>query len=446
MKKIIHNYSRGLTAAITVLVSCTGAANAAVEQNKGTNAIAFSEQRGDNSANLVLSTLDLALMDPVERDTMLASLETQFGKPKVWASRAARSTSKSVFGFARDGSKEKYGVRLRARELPPVFNSDVSSTPSADNVRASEQIASASLLGVSRSEALTWSAHQDDYLGDGSQAVNFREDRKDKWMNQGFNYKLAFKEMPNPWYSPNWYGFSIKVKPGADIAGRFEYNQWWYRPQVYTTWTHQLMDTNAWTRDVTGGASLGVRANNQLIISWGHDWPLAWAGYWGIGMEASVAVGAWPTAGVQMASKNTNSEEDALAINFLFSPYVEAQGTAWIGNTEHKVSDDDTHDEESHKLIAGARGQIVFQGTAGLGIGWKCWDYDWYNDKWNNDMKNNVQLGAAKADGKVVARGELRWGPVVFQEGYQIWAGSKQGSIKSVWKRERNLHLFDLLL
>jgi hypothetical protein len=134
MKNLTHNHRRVIKAAIAVLVSCTGAANATVEQNKGTNAIAFSEQRGDSSANLVLSTLDLAIMDPVERDTMLASLETQFGKPKVWASRAARSTSKSVFGFARDGSKEKYGVRLRARTAVPIFNSLLSQVHPAEKV------------------------------------------------------------------------------------------------------------------------------------------------------------------------------------------------------------------------------------------------------------------------------------------------------------------------
>jgi hypothetical protein len=299
---------------------------------------------------------------------------------------------------------------------------------------------------VSRSEALTWTANQDDYLGDGFRAVSFRQDRKDKWMNEGFNYKLAFKELPDPWYSPTWNGFSVKFKPQADFAGRFEYNQWWFRPQVYTVFTNQLVDTRYWTRDVTGGASLGLRMYNTLILSWGHDWNLAWAGYWGIGLEASVGIGAWPIAGVQMASKNTNNEEDALAVNFLFSVFVEAQGTVWIGNTEHKERDDDTNNEESHKLIAGARAQIVFQGTAGTGIGWKCWEYDWYNDKWNNDMTHNVQIGAWKADGKVVARAELRWGPVVFQEGYQIWAGQKSGSVKNIYRRSENLHGLDLLL
>jgi hypothetical protein len=52
MKKLIQNNPRGLTAAIAVLACFTGAAHATVEENKGTNAIAFSEQRGDRSANL----------------------------------------------------------------------------------------------------------------------------------------------------------------------------------------------------------------------------------------------------------------------------------------------------------------------------------------------------------------------------------------------------------
>jgi hypothetical protein len=384
------------------------------------------------------------MMAPEERDTMLASLEAQFGKPKVWASRAARSTSKSVFAFGRDGQKEKYGVRLRARELPPVFNSDVSSTPSADNVRASEQIASASLLGVSRSEALTWTANQDDYLGNGTRAPGFRQDRTDKWINAGFNYKLQFKEQGDPWYSPTWYGFSFKVKPQADIAGRCEYTQWWYRPQQWTPRGNS--DRSDWTRDITGSAGVGVRFNTAFILSWGFDWSIPWVGYWGIGAEASATFGAWPSAGMQMASKNTNSEEDSMAVNFYVQAYTEAQGTVWIGNTAQKNGDDDTVNEESHKLIAGARCQIVFQGTVGIGLGYKCREYDWYNDKWNNVMNHTAQIGATKADGKLVARAELRWDPVTFQNGYQIWAGSKTGAIRDPSTSDGNNHALDLLL
>jgi hypothetical protein len=436
MKKLIHNHPRGLTAAIAVLVCCTGAARATVEQNKGTNAIAFSEERGDRSANLVLSTLDLAMMDPVERDNMLASLETQYGKPKAWASRAARATSKSVFGFGRDGEKEKNGVRLRARELPPVFNSEVSNTLPADNARVSEQIASASLLGVSRSEVLTWSANQDRYSGDGPTADSFRYDSNNKWANEGLNYKLQFG---NGIYSPTWYGFSIKVKPGADIAGRLEYNQWWYKA------LKNGRDLG-WTRDVTGSGSVGCRVNCAAILSWGHDWNLAWAGHWGIGAEANCTLGLWASFNVNMNSSNTKAGDDTLSAGASVGPYVEAQGTAWIGKTEHKNADDDTWNSESHKLVNGARAQIVFQGTATVGLASTIRDKDWYNDKWNNDMTSEGNVGNTRANGKLVARAEFRWGPVTFQQGYQIWSGTKENSGWVQGRSAENYSATDALL
>jgi hypothetical protein len=168
--------------------------------------------------------------------------------------------------------------------------------------------------------------------------------------------------------------------------------------------------------------------NVSLILSWGHDWNLAWAGYWGMGAEASISIGLWPSLGAAMYSTNTSNFEDAFAINSDVNPYVEAQGTVWIGRTEHKERDDDIWNSESHKLVAGARGQIVFQGRAGVGFGYKCTEYDWYNDKWNNSMRNAAQAGNTRADGKLVARAELRWGSVTFQNGYQIWSGNKQNN------------------
>ena len=437
MKKLTHNHPRGLIAAIAVLVSCAGAARAAIDLNNGTNAIAFTEQRGERTANLVLSTLDLAIMDPVERDNMLASLETQYGKPKVWASTAARDTSKSVFGFGRDGSKEKYGVRLRARQAMPIFNSLLSQVAPAEKVpSAIGEIASAGLLGVERSEALTWTANQDDYTGDGRVATGFGHWGSNKWINTGFNYKLDFGD---GLYTPTWYGFSIKAKVAADVAGRFAYNQEWYSASSGSN--HM-----AYTRDVNSAASLGVRVTPSLTLSWGHDWNLGWAGYWGLGAEVTIPVGVWPSCGVTMISSNTKSDADFLAINGTFSVYVEAQGSVWIGKTEHTSRDDDMWNPESHKLVAGARAQIVFQGTAGLGIGYKVREYDWYNDKWSNVMRHNAQIANGTADGKLVARAELRWGPVVFQNGYLIWQGSKSNDGIPTKTYDHNNQGLDLLL
>jgi hypothetical protein len=402
-----------------------------------TNFIAFCESRGDRAANLVLSTLDLAMMDPFECENLLSSLETQFGKPKVWASRAARTTSGSVFGFARDGQKEKYGVRLRARKVAPVFGPDLAQIVPAEKAPAAAgQIESPDLLGVHRSEVLTWTADQDYYLNDGWGADRFDYNSNNKWLNSGMNYKLEFGDGI---YTPTWYGFSIKGKVAADLAGRFEYNQWWY-----TAWRGGR--NRGWTRDVTGGASVGARVNIAATLSWGHDWNLGWAGYWGIGAEATLPIGLWPSVNTSMNSSNTRAEADRLSVDISVGPYVEAQGTVWLGRTEHKDRDDDIWNSESHKLVSGVRGQIVFQGTATIGAGYTCEEKDWFNDAYNNDMTHKAKLGNTRANGKLVARGEIRWGPVVFQNGWQIWAGEKtnNGWVPKTWNS--NSRGLDLLL
>jgi hypothetical protein len=446
MKKLYRNHRRVFTAAIAVLACCTGSAHATVEQNKGTNAIAFSEQRGDKTANLVLSRLDLAMMDPVERDNMLASLETQYGKPKAWASRAGRSTSTSVFGFGRDGEKEKYGVRLRARQAMPSFSSELSQVVPAEKVPAAlGKMASADLLRVERSEVLTWRANQDDYLGNGN-AYSFRLDHQNRWLNPGFNYKLNFGD---GLYFPIYNGVEFKIKTDADVAGRLGYRQWWYKPQVHTNFTNMLVDKGDWTRDVTGNAKVGGRASISFIVMWGHDWNLAWAGYWGLGAEISVAFGVWQNFHVNMVSTNTKSNVNTFTAGSRLQAYVEAQpGSVWIGNTEHKKRENDwsLFDRESHKLIHGAKAQIVFVGTAGAGHSYRCSEYDWYNDKWNNIMSHSARIGRASIDGKLSARAELRFGPVVFQEGYEIWSGSKEAAIWEKKIGEWNDHNLDLLL
>ena len=413
-----------------------------------TNSIAFCESRGDRSANLVLSTLELAMMDPVERENLLASLETQFGKPKVWASRAARSTSESVFGFARDGQKEKYGVRLRARQVMPVFSPDLSQVAPAEKApAASGELAPTNLLGVRRAEVLTWTPNQDDYLGDGSTVRRFRYDSNNKWMNPGFNYKLEFDPANlGDFYTPTfWGGFQIKLKTQADLAGRFEYNQWWYRPRVRQPrvgWT----DKGDWTRDVTGGASVGARCNIQGVIAWGHDWNLWWAGTWGLGAEAVLSIGLWPSVNVGMISSNTRAEADRLSVDATFGPYVEAQGNVWVGKTEHKDSDDDIFYSDSHKLVGGVKGQIVFQGNVSIGVGYTCEERDWYNDKWNNDMTHIGKLGNTRASGKLVARGEIRFWDWTIQDGWQIWAGAKANDGWAERWDYNNDHNLDMLL
>jgi hypothetical protein len=291
---------------------------------------------------------------------------------------------------------------------------------------------------VERSEALTWTANQDDYTGNGGVATGFVYSYSNKWINTGFNYKLDFGD---GLYTPTWYGFSIKAKVAADVAGRFAYNQ-----DIYLPFFGSPLNTKGGTRDVNSSASLGVRVTPSLTLSWGHDWNLGWAGYWGLGAEVTIPVGVWPSCGVTMISSNTKSDADFLAINGTFSVYVEAQGSVWIGKTEHTSRDDDIWNPESHKLVAGARAQIVFQGTAGLGIGYKVREYDWYNDKWNNVMRHNAQIANGTADGKLVARAELRWGPVVFQNGYLIWQGSKSNDGIPTKTYDHNNQVFDLLL
>jgi hypothetical protein len=147
-----------------------------------------------------------------------------------------------------------------------------------------------------------------------------------------------------------------------------------------------------------------------------------------------------------MNSSNTRAEADRLSVDISVGPYVEAQGTVWLGRTEHKDRDDDIWNSESHKLVSGVRGQIVFQGTATIGAGYTCEEKDWFNDAYNNDMTHKAKLGNTRANGKLVARGEIRWGPVVFQNGWQIWAGEKtnNGWVPKTWNS--NSRGLDLLL
>jgi hypothetical protein len=447
MKKLIQNNPRGLTAAIAVLACCTGAANATVEQSKGTNAIAFTEQRGDRSANLVLSTLDLAMMDPVERDNMLASLETQFGKPKAWASRAGRSTSTSVFGFARDGDKEKYGVRLRARQALPSFNSDLAQVVPAEKLPAAlEDMASADLLGVERSEVLTWSANQDDYLT--GSAIKFKMYSFNKWINPGFNYKWPLdSDILEGVYSAMTNGVQFKVKQSLETIGRLEYNQWWYKQQYQVN--NVFYDSGPSTRNVTASATLALRNQLQLAVNWGHDWNLNWAGYWGLGLEFSVSGLLSSSGRVTMTSSNTSDFADTFEVEYRPSFGVEAQGTAWIGNTEHKAGQnfwEIIYPSEGHKILHGAKAQIVFEGSVGLGIAYKCTEYDWCNDHYNDKMEHNMKVGNLSASGKVTARAEFRWGDASFQNGYQIWSGEKSVAAWEPKFSSQNIRWLDLLL
>ncbi len=278
---------------------------------------------------------------------------------------------------------------------------------------------STDLLGVKRSEALTWSAYQDDYLGS-MNAGSFRYHSSNNWVNTGFNYRLNFGET---WPSPPRYGFSVKIKTQADVAGRFEYNQLWFKPRPYVS-RGGVGDFEGYTRDVTGGASLGVRVNTQYILSWGADWQLG-EGFYGLGAEAIVPIGIWPAVSARMFSKNTDGYLDEFGIQYGMSVYVEAQGTVWVGKTEHQIfGDQHIAIPESHKLVYGAKAAIVFQGTVGAAtIGYKWFDNDWYNDKWNNGMSTILQVGPVSAEGKFTARGEMRFWNWTWQEGYQIWAG-----------------------
>jgi hypothetical protein len=433
MKKLIQNNPRGLTAAIAVLACCTGAANATVEENKGPNAIAFSEQRGDRSANLVLSTLDLAMMDPAERDNMLASLETQFGKPKVWVSRAARSTSKSVFAFARDGAKEKYGVRLRARELSPVFNSEVSTTLPADDARVSEQIASASLLGVSRSEVLTSVSSflfQDSWTGNGTQFDDFKYVSEDHLWDQIFNHKLNFGTGR---FSPTYYGFSVSAKVEAEWTARVSMKRYWY--DVF-----KAGKKLGRTRDSQANVGLGMRPMITGTAKWGYDWSFGWFGHWGLGAEVAVSVFPWITAQWDLNSHNTSDVADYTNFDLKPSLSIKADGTVWLGREEHASRDNDTVDpdhsrnKESHKLIYGIKGGVQFNGDLSASASVYYSDYDWYNDKWSDKIYSGMSFGAASMSGILLAKEEIKTKFTTYGVGFKLWEGSLTSS--SIHRRE----------
>lgn len=445
MKKRIHKTLRGLNprgiaTAIAVLLCCSVAARATDDKNTGTNFIAFTEQQGDRSMNLVLSKLELAMMAPSERERMLADLEEQYGKPVAWASRAGRSNSKSVFASARDQAVEQHGLRLRARKVRPVPPLELTENSSNMEIPHPEESTglTSPLLGVNRSDVLTWKRNQDSYLVWNSHKNGnwFQYNSNNKWVNSGFNIGLDFG-LPG-WFSPVWNGFSVKTKMSADIAGRFEYNQWWYKVKYGNT-------DYGWTRNVSGSASLNARGRVEGIITWGHDWHLWRNHYWGLGVEARFDVGLQVSATTKMNSSNTRADENNLTVDASPSVYVEAQGSVWIGDTTHKDQDDDWH-TEGHKLIFGAKGQIVFVSTAGFGMGFVCKEWDWVNSKDDNNMHRYYSIGNTSISGNAKLRAEIKMARFTFQQGYELWTGSKRNDL---WrgefsaKRHRGL---DLLL
>lgn len=433
MKILIHKNlrglnSRGIATAIAVLLCCSVAARATVDQNTGTNFIAFTEQNGSRSANLVLSKLDLAIMDTSERESMLASLQEQYGKPIVWASRAARSNSESVFASVRDQAVEQHGLRLRARKVSPVPPLELTENSSAIEIpHPEESTLTSSFLGVNRSDVLTWKTNQDEYLAWGSPANGnwFQYNSNNKWTDAGFNIGLDFG-LPG-WFSPVWNGFSVKTKLSADIAGRFEYNQWWYKVRYRNS-------DYGWTRDVSASASLNLRGRAEGIVTWGHDWHLWNDHYWGLGVEARFDVGFAIGATTKMNSSNTNEDEDKLTVDASPSFYVEAQGSVWIGETSHKNQDDDWT-TEGHKLIYGAKGQIVFIGTAALGAGFVCKEWDSVNSKYNNNMNRHWSIGNTSISGNAKCRAEIKLSRFTFQQGYKLWEGTKRND---GWKKLSN--------
>jgi hypothetical protein len=410
MKKLIQNNPRGLTAAIAVLACCTGAANATVEENKGSNFIAFSEQRGDGSRNLVISKLDLAMMDSTDREKMLASLEEQYGKPVAWASRAARSNFEPFVAYSRDGEVERQGLRLRARKI--ISEGPMELSQAACIPYPGELLRPSPLLGVTRSDVLTWTPHQDDYLKGGREdgKNTFTKGKYFNWTNFGFNYGLGYN-LPG-YFSPVWNGFSVKTKLSADIAGRFDYQQTWYSVNGFKGLN---------TRDVTGSASLGLRGRVEGIITWGHDWSL-WGSYWGLGVEARFDLGLNGSAATDMKSKNTSNQENNLYVGIKPSVYAEMQGSVWIGNTTHKNEDDDST-TEGHKLKHGAKGQVVFLGTVSFNSGFECKEWDHFNNRHNNAMNRYWSAASASVDGKVLARAEIKFLSFTGQWGYMFWEG-----------------------
>jgi hypothetical protein len=178
------------------------------------------------------------------------------------------------------------------------------------------------------------------------------------------------------------------------------------------------------TRDVWASASVGGRVNIQGILSWGVDWHIPFnTGTYGLGVEASLAIGLWPAVSVVENSSNTRDEVDTLTGELSVGPYLEAQGSVWIGKMEHVLNDDDVSDSESHKLVGGVRGQIVFQGNATVGAKYICKDYDWWNDKLNEAMSHESQVGNTSINGKLFTRAEIKLWSWTIQAGYEIWAG-----------------------
>lgn len=427
-----HRLLTSIALAILTGASAFADSHALLNNNKGSNFIAFTEQQGERSKNLVLSKLDLAMMDPTDRANMLASLEEQYGKPVAWASRAARSNAEQLVTYARDGEVERQGLRLRARKV--ISEGPMELSQAACIPHPGELLRPSPLLGVTRSDVLTWNVNQDHYMWGGNNNGNsFQYHSYNTYPNGGFNYGLDFG-LPG-WFTPMWYGFSIKTKLSADIAGRLDYQQWWYKVNG---------NNNELTRDVLGTATLGLRGRIEGIISWGHDWNFL-GSHWGLGLEARGDVGLNLSASVTMNSSNTSNREDKLDVGFTPNVYLEAHGDVWIGNVTHKNADDDYH-TEGHKLIHGAKGQVVFLGWVSAESTFVCKEWDWVNDKWNNNMNRWWKVISVSANGKAQVRGEIKFGSFVYQQGYTIWSDRKSsGQVAQHFSSRRNTGLDSLL-
>lgn len=403
---------------LVILLAATLYAKAAapkLETLANTNSIAFSESRGDRSANLVLSTLELAMMDPVERGNLIASLQAQYGSPRVWASRSSRAPSDSALAFARSAESEKYGIRLRARQALPTLSPHLAEAAPTGSGNEPEP---GRLLGVHRSELLTWRVSQDWYLEqlrDKSGNCTFKYVDSNTWINPGFNYKLPFSDL---FYAPLWNGAYVKLKLDADVSGRFEYKQLFY---------HAMRDglRVGAVRNVQSGATLGARMKLTGAFGWGHDWHIPFGlGHWGLGAEVSISLQAWPNVSASINSMHTSDLADYLSINLSLSPQVEDQGTVWIGVVEDTNEDGDDSDpfyKEQHKLVGGISGQVVFVGTLSFGAGYKCKDWDWANDIYSEKMEHIGRLGNSMAKGTLSVRGEIKLGPWTLQNGWRIW-------------------------
>ena len=429
-----------LSASAALLPNLHGAA--ASLSASPTNRIAFSESQGEQSANLVISTLELAMMDSTERERLLASLEAQYGKARVWASTKVGATPGVALAFTRDEAKEKYGVRLRARKTTPVVLPELSQAEVSPK-RPALTSERASLLGVDRREVLTGYLNQDDYLIAGTGPFIFvNPTTSTETFGPGLVIPMYFGDGV---FAAAWNGNGFGIRTSAlsmSLAASLTYEgTFWDVLKFGVVYPARRAKGNdlmlGVTRDVQSSQTVPSSIDISAVASFGADSRIGavGSGLFIMGGEAPFVVSSilgGPLMDVSVTSYNTNKWNSSLsARGALRSNFENLVGNVWVGNSALAGLDNDK-DPDSQKSVPGVlQVQVVFVADAGIGLFSRVFDYDWQNDLNNNNMERGCVVGpnssyasGSRFSGVAKNTVPIAWpGKPTIAAGFQVWTG-----------------------